>query len=161
MDYKRNFRRSEIRMRCPCRLLDGVPLEIELLDLSERGCRARSVGFTLHVGQALRIFPEGCDAFTATVRRSDDDVSGIEFDAELPHTVFERMRSYVPLPEDADEQEPGPLPEALPEVSQPQSWPEAGQVAHEPAPVSRGTPQSYGSLLDTGKGKPRKKMAIS
>ncbi|MCB2047376.1 MAG: PilZ domain-containing protein [Novosphingobium sp.] len=152
MEFKRNSKRSEIRLRCPCRLLDGVPLEIELLDLSVSGCRARSVGFPLYVGQALRLFPEGGDAFTATVRRSEGDVSGIEFDADLPHTVFERMRSYTPDPEEQREQDPAS--EATSEPGQP----EPATPALDPEPVSRVTAQSYGSLLDTAKAKPRKKM---
>lgn len=152
MEYKRNFKRSEIRMRCPCRTLDGVPLELELLDLSERGCRARSLGFALHVGQALRLFPEGCDAFTATIRRTHDDICGIEFDAELPNTVFERMRSYAPPPEDND-------PDAQDLVEEVTDSAEDGPAEAAPQPRTP-SPQPYGSLLDTGKGKPRKKMAI-
>ncbi len=65
MDYKRATRRSEISLRCPCRTHDGLPLEIELLDLSQRGCRARGIADVLHVGQALRLFPEGCEAVAA------------------------------------------------------------------------------------------------
>lgn len=157
MEHRRSHKRSEIRMWCPCRTLDGVPLEIELFDLSESGCRARSIGFALHVGQALRLFPEGCDAFTATVRRCMDDLVGIEFDRELPHTVFERMRTYAPPPEEQGDAPPDEM-SANPER---QGEPHTAASEQELAPVSRVTAQSYGSLLDAGKDKPRKKMAIS
>jgi hypothetical protein len=149
MDIKRNLRRSEISLRCPCRTIDGVPLELELLDLSERGCLARPIGFPLQFGQALRLFPEGCDAFTATVRRTDEAHVGIEFDRELPHPVFERMRSYVPAP---DEFSGNDLPSdhAVPPAAQP------ADIA------GTDNPQPYGSLLGTGRDKPRvKKMAIT
>jgi hypothetical protein len=147
MDNKRWQRRSEIRLRCPCRTLDGIPLEIELLDLSERGCLARSIGFPLHFGQALRLFPEGCDAFTAIVRRSQDEICGIEFDKELPTPVFERMRCYAPEPEETAR--------------------EAEIVVDEPAtpstaaaPSVRATPAGYGSLLNTVRKAPATKRAI-
>jgi hypothetical protein len=147
MDNKRVMRRSEIRLRCPCRTIDGVPLELELLDLSERGCRAKAIGFPLQFGQALRLFPEGCDAFTATVRRAAADTVGIEFDRELPHPVFERMRFYSPEPEDCADQS-------------------GENVADEAAPIdtiaaSPISPLPCGSLLDTERVRPHKKMALS
>lgn len=148
MDNKRVMRRSEISLRCPCRTLDGVPLELELLDLSIRGCRAHPIGFPLQFGQSLRLFPEGCDAFTATVRRATEAFVGIEFDRDLPHPVFERMRCYAPDPEDARNEEAvaDPAPDAV-----------QAPVAEIGEP-----PQPYGSLLDTGRDKPRvKKMAIN
>lgn len=153
MDNKRIQRRSTIMMRCPGRTLDGVPIEIELLDLSERGCLARSVGFPLQFGQALRLFPEGCDEFTATVRRSENDICGIEFDRELPLPVFERMRCYAPLPQ-----------EAAGEAARVVATGAASEVAALPAErpdVTRGVPQAYGSLLAKGRKAPAKKMAIS
>jgi hypothetical protein len=144
MDNNRASRRSEIRLKCPCRTLDGVPLELELLDLSARGCRAHPIGFALQYGQALRLFPEGCDAFTATVRRADETTVGIEFDRELPHPVFERMRCYAPDPEN------------IPADARP------CDTTHERAELSPPTPRSepYGSLLANGRDKPRKRMAI-
>jgi hypothetical protein len=152
MDNKRSQRRSEIRLRCPCRTLDGVPIEIELLDLSERGCLARAIGFELQFGQALRLFPEGCEAFTATVRRSIDDLCGIEFDRELPTPVFERMRCYAPPPEDQDRA-------ASPEQADGAAREDTvGQA--EPAPSVRNTPQPYGSLLTVARKAPAKKVAI-
>lgn len=155
MDNKRLQRRSAIRMRCPGRTLDGVPIEIELLDLSERGCLARSVGFPLLFGQALRLFPEGCDEFTATVRRSTDDICGIEFDRELPLPVFERMRCYVPLPDETEED-----PTSAP-ISGVQSGGNAepdGAQMRDPAKMP-GSP-GYGSLLTAGRKAHAKKMAI-
>ena len=153
MDNDRFRRRSEIRLRCPCRTLDGIPIEIELLDLSERGCLARSIGFPLQFGQSLRLFPEGCDEFTATVRRNKDEICGIEFDRELPLPVFERMRCYVPPPE-----------EAAGEASQTQeteaATKEAAQQMLESAAVKAAEPQAYGSLLSTGRKPSAKKMAI-
>lgn len=150
MDNKRVMRRSEIRMRCPCRTIDGVPLELELLDLSERGCRGRAIGFPLQFGQALRLFPEGCDAFTATVRRTDGDSVGIEFDRELPHPVFERMRCYTPDPEDHSDQPDSRVAEETGSID-----PIAENVVANPA-----APQAFGSLLDTDRVKPRKRMAL-
>jgi hypothetical protein len=147
MDNIRSMRRSEIMMRCPCRTIDGVPLELELLDLSERGCRARVIGFPLQFGQALRLFPEGCEAFTAIVRRAESDTVGIEFDRELPHPVFERMRCYAPTPEDCPDQvanEPIDEPDAIESVTT--------------IPI---VPLPCGSLLDAERVKPRKKMALS
>jgi len=146
MDNKRVMRRSEIRMRCPCRTIDGVPLELELLDLSERGCRGRAIGFPLQFGQALRLFPEGCDAFTATVRRADGDTVGIEFDRELPHPVFERMRCYTPDLEEREEQQSSNLADET-----------NSAVSLIESPIA---PQPFGSLLDADRVKPRKKMAI-
>lgn len=152
MDNKRLQRRSEIRLRCPCRTLDGVPIEIELLDLSERGCLARSIGFELQFGQALRLFPEGCDAFTATVRRTIDDLCGIEFDRALPIPVFERMRCYAPPPEDENGEasvlsaDGPPLDSRL-------------EQAEAALPVSK-APQPYGSLLTVARKASAKKVAI-
>jgi hypothetical protein len=154
MDIGRLRRRSEIRMRCPCRTLDGVPIEIELLNLSERGCLARSVGFPLQFGQALRLFPEGCDEFTATVRRSENGICGIEFDRELPIQVFERMRCYVPPPEEEVE-ETLAVHDAEPATAV------TSEEAIEIAPANPAMPQAYGSLLATGRKHPTKKMAIS
>ena len=155
MDITRSFRRSEIKLRCPCRTLDGVPLELELLDLSERGCRAHPIGIVLHFGQALRLFPEGCDAFTATVRRSDGEVIGIEFDRELPNPIFERMRCYAPEPEE------------MPEKAYRVDAPEATEVTEtkpeaDPDAPDASKPQAYGSLLANGPDKRRmtKKMAL-
>ena len=160
MDDKRSHKRSEIRLRCPCRTLDGVPLEIELIDLSERGCRARCVGFPLEIGQALRIFPEGCNAFTATVRRHSDGISAIEFDRELPHAVYERMRAYAPLPEEIDDE----TRHALTEEDQPEAssqTPAETQVSPPTEPsAGRTSPQPYGSLLTTGKKPTGKRIAI-
>lgn len=146
MDNNRATRRSEIRLRCPCRTLDGVPLELELLDLSPRGCRARPIGFPLQFGQALRLFPEGCDGFTATVRRADETTVGIEFDRELPHPVFERMRCYAPDPADT------------PAATHPDDAPAESAEPLPPAPSQ--SPQPYGSLLANGRDRPRKRMAI-
>jgi hypothetical protein len=152
MDLNRAMRRSEIRLLCPCRTLDGVPLELELLDLSERGCRGRSVGIVLHFGQALRLFPEGCDAFTATVRRSDGEMVGIEFDGPLPTPVFERMRCYAPDPEDRIEPDVGTTP------PEPTTSPVSASQAEE-ADAAR--PQPYGSLLTHGPAKRQsKKLAL-
>lgn len=150
MDNKRVMRRSEIRMRCPCRTIDGVPLELELLDLSERGCRGRAIGFPLQFGQAMRLFPEGCDAFTATVRRVDGDSVGIEFDRELPHPVFERMRCYTPDPDDYADQPDSTVTDEPGSIE-----PVAQSIVAGPA-----SPQPFGSLLDTDRVKPRKKMAL-
>lgn len=152
MDNKRFQRRSEIRLRCPCRTLDGIPIEIELLDLSERGCLARSVGFPLQFGQALRLFPEGCDEFTATVRRAKDELCGIEFDRALPLAVFERMRCYAPAPGEAEEDEAARETIATDGA--------AAQVDMAPAAVAPSTPPTYGSLLTSGRKVTAKKMAI-
>jgi hypothetical protein len=151
MNQHRSFRRSEIRLLCPCRMLDGAPLELELLDVSPRGCLARSRGFPLYVGQSLRMFPEGCEEFTATVRRSEADIVGIEFDGELPSLVLERVRCYTPLPSQSDFEAhtdgAAPPPAELP-VAEPVS-----------EPTKAAAP--YGSLLTAGKDKPRrKKMAL-
>jgi hypothetical protein len=152
MDNKRSQRRSEIRLRCPCRTLDGVPIEIELLDLSERGCLARAIGFELQFGQALRLFPEGCEAFTATVRRTIDDLCGIEFDRELPTPVFERMRCYAPQPEEQDRSA------SAGQAGDPVLEDPVGQA--EPAYSVRKTPQPYGSLLTVARKTPAKKAAV-
>lgn len=153
MDNKRFQRRSEIRLRCPSRTLDGIPIEIELLDLSERGCHARSIGFPLQFGQSLRLFPEGCEEFTATVRHCEDGICGIEFDRELPIQVFERMRCYVPPLEETQqtdiESEPALDQAALQDGSQ------------LPGPEQNGVRQTYGSLLTKGTKPSSKKMAIS
>ncbi len=154
MDDDRYRRRSEIRLRCPCRTLDGIPIEIELLDLSERACLARSVGFPLHFGQALRLFPEGCDEFTATVRRSKDEICGIEFDKELPLPVFERMRCYVPPPEESADAASRAQETAI-------AAKEAALKMLDPEPVKVVESQPYGSLLSTGRKPSAKKMAIS
>lgn len=155
MDNKRLQRRSAIRMRCPGRTLDGVPIELELLDLSERGCLARSVGFPLLFGQALRLFPEGCDEFTATVRRSTDDICGIEFDRDLPLPVFERMRCYVPLPDETDEN-----PAGAPATGSPPAVIAEPDRAQMPEPVKAPGSTPYGSLLTAGRKAHAKKMAI-
>ena len=149
MDNDRFRRRSEIRLRCPCRTLDGIPIEIELLDLSERGCLARSVGFPLQFGQALRLFPEGCDEFIGIVRRCKDEICGIEFDRELPIQVFERMRCYAIEPDDAAHEalQAEPTIEAL------------SDQALVLAPAKASPPQAYGSLL-TGRKVSAKKTAI-
>ncbi len=136
-------------MRCPCRTLDGIPIEIELLDLSERGCLARSIGFPLQFGQALRLFPEGCDEFTGTVRRSKDEICGIEFDRELPMQVFERMLCYAPQPDEEAQEALFPF-EAVPAIEV------DVQPPLTPAPVKA---SAYGSLL-TGRKSTAKKTAI-
>ena len=149
MDYKRATRRSEIRLRCPCRTHDGLPLEIELLDLSQRGCRARGIADVLHVGQALRLFPEGCEAVAATVRRKNGDEVGIEFDRELPPPVFERMRCYSPV-EEAEQPDYADHSGAMP-----------GAIEQAPVAAPQVTHQAYASLLGTVKDKPRaRKIAI-
>ena len=149
MDNDRFRRRSEIRLRCPCRTLDGIPIEIELLDLSESGCLARSIGFPLQFGQALRLFPEGCDEFTGIVRRSNGDVCGIEFDRELPIQVFERMRCYAIDPADT-EQKPSPPEPAI------EALVEQTLVL---GPVKALQLPAYGSLL-AGRKNPARKMPI-
>lgn len=102
MDGMRSSRRNAVSLTCPCRLSDGITLDLELLDVSPRGCRVRIAALPLHFGQSLTMFPEGIDEFTGTVRQAGNEFAGIEFDRELPHPVFERMRSHIP----ATDQEP-------------------------------------------------------
>jgi len=98
----------------------------------------------------MRLFPEGCDAFTATVRRVDGDSVGIEFDRELPHPVFERMRCYTPDPDDYADQPDSTVTDEPGSIE-----PVAQSIVAGPA-----SPQPFGSLLDTDRVKPRKKMAL-
>ncbi|MBV1917695.1 MAG: hypothetical protein KUG65_06495 [Sphingomonadaceae bacterium] len=91
----------------------------------------------LYIGQSMTIFPEGLNEFTGTVRRADETFAGVEFDRELPHPVFERLRCNFAAREEPAE------PASEPEISTaPDQRDTTGNVSIEkPRPKA-----PYGSL---------------
>lgn len=137
MDEIRATARSPVGLSCACRLSDGMTLELELSDVSQRGCRALSPMVPLYVGQQVMLFPEGIDEVAGTVRHQEGDDFGIEFDREMPHTVFERLRlnGYVSDGISGEAAAPPPLPDsvaATPPTDEPAAQPHAEAAASEP-----------------------------
>ena len=91
MSDSRNTVRKTIDFKCPCRIGGAAVIDLHLQDLSARGFKAKLDGFPLHVGESIAIYPEGHEDYRGTVRRSDGEYAGVEFDRELPHAVFERL----------------------------------------------------------------------
>lgn len=84
-------RRKSIDFSCACRVADGPVVDLDLVDLSIRGFRAKMNVVPLALGQSVAIYPEGDEDFRGTVRGTDGEYAGVEFDRELPPPVYERL----------------------------------------------------------------------
>lgn len=96
----------------------------------------------LYIGQSLTMYPEGLQEIGGTIRSVNEAFVGIEFDLELPHPVFERLRAEHGIDFKAVEPAaPGAAQEAVPD-------PEGN------APAQQKRKQNYGSLssLSTRRG---------
>lgn len=99
MSDSRSSVRKTVDFKCPCRIDGAAIVDLRVQDLSARGFKAKLDGFPLYVGQSIAIFPEGHEDYRGTVRRSDGEYAGVEFDRELPHAVFERLLyRHAPCP---------------------------------------------------------------
>ncbi len=92
-DARRKVRKT---LDMPARVKSrNVRLEVEVSDISERGCRITGRHMYLQVGRDAVLLPEGFEGFKGTIRWVDEGQAGIEFKRPLHAAVVDHLcRSY-------------------------------------------------------------------
>ncbi len=95
MDNGRRETRHDISVPGRYRTGNGVPKDVDVLEISERGCRFYDRFGRLVAGSELtfRVGPIG--PIPATVRWCNDYVVGIEFETPIYGPVLEHIRSQL------------------------------------------------------------------
>lgn len=95
-----NSRRSSrlpVVMRAECRTQTGLFGRVDILDLTQEGCRIFAKGLPLRCDQRVRIKPENFQPLPGIVRWVEMDFAGIEFDCTLYGPVVEHLqRTFAP-----------------------------------------------------------------
>jgi hypothetical protein len=90
-----NHRRSNrlpVGMRAECRTQTGLFGRVDIVDLTQEGCRIFAKGLPLRTGQKVRVRPENFQPLPGTVRWVENDFAGIEFDNSLYGPVVEHLQ---------------------------------------------------------------------
>lgn len=65
--------------------------DVTVTDLSRKGCRIKTNGLELRVGESVAVRLEGLESLLATVRWIDGQFMGIEFDYPLHSAVVDHL----------------------------------------------------------------------
>lgn len=89
--------RLAVIMKAECRTQTGLFGKVDIVDLTQEGCRIFARGLALRSGQRVRIKPDNFQPLPGIVRWVERDFAGIEFDNRLYGPVAEHLqRSFAP-----------------------------------------------------------------
>jgi hypothetical protein len=93
----RRSARLAVTIRAECRTQTGMFGRVEIMDLTQDGCRIFARGLPLRAGQRVRVKPENFQPLPGIVRWAEADFAGIEFDSSLYGPVTEHLqRTFAP-----------------------------------------------------------------
>lgn len=95
MKVPRRKERAEVLGKATVRTARGTRVEVDILDLSEIGCRIASPGQRFEVGEPLTLKIDQLGPFEGEVKWVENRQAGLEFKLDMYGPVWEHLREKL------------------------------------------------------------------